>query len=319
MADQGRRLWGLEHDPDTEVTITTGATEAVFATLQGLLDVGDEVVVFEPSYDSYTASIAMAGAVPRPVPLRPDPARGRWVFDLEDLRVAVGPRTRLILLNSPHNPTGKVFDRQELAQIAAVALEHDLVVVTDEVYEHLTFDVDHVPMASLPGMWERTVRISSAGKSYSVTGWKVGWVCAPAPLTAAVRAAKQFVTFTSGTPFQHAVAVALQWGEEYLGPYRKGYAARRQLLCDGLREAGWDVIAPEGTYFAVADLRSVGITERDIDFCRRAPAEHGVAAVPVSVFCQDPRATAHLIRLAFCKTDDVIAEGVRRLEELVVR
>ena len=300
--------YDLHYDEDAEVTVTTGATEAVFAALQALLDVGDEVVVFEPTYDSYAASIAMAGAVAKPVRLQaPD-----WSYDAADLEAAVTPRTRVLLLNSPHNPTGKVFSGPELEHVAALCREHDIVAVTDEVYEHLAFEAPHAPLAQLDGMQERTVTISSAGKTFSVTGWKVGWACAPADLTAAVRSAKQFVTFTSGTPFQHAIAHALTLGHAYYEPLLEGYARRRELLRTGLEEVGFAVLPSAGTYFTTVDVRPLSELD-DVAFCRALPAEAGVAAVPTSGFYADPRAGRHLVRFAFCKTDAVIEEGLARL------
>jgi N-succinyldiaminopimelate aminotransferase len=305
---------GLSYDPDREVTITTGATEAVFATIQALVDVGDEVVLVEPVYDVYPAAVAMAGGVARTVQLRPDGAGG-WDLDDGDLHAAVGPRTRLVVLNTPHNPTGAVLSRALLERVAAVAAAHDVVVVSDEVYEHLTYDgVPHVSMAAIPGMHHRTVRISSAGKTFSVTGWKVGWACAPAELTAAIRAAKQWVTFTSGTPFQHAVAEALGWGRAYTEPLAIGYEARRDRLCAALADLGFGVRVPQGSYFATADIRPLGFAD-DRAFCLALPAAAGVAAVPVSAFHRDPRDGAGLVRVAFCKTDELVEEGVRRLRD----
>lgn len=303
---------GLTYDAEEEVTVTTGATEAMFATIMALVDPGDEVVVLEPVYDVYPAAVAMAGGVVRPVQLRPG-ADGRWTLDPAELAAAVSERTKAILVNSPHNPTGTVLDDDELAGIAAVAVDRDLVVVTDEVYEHLTFDgVVHRPLAGLPGMRERTVRISSAGKTFSVTGWKVGWACAPAELTAAVRAAKQWITFTSGTPFQHAVAQALTWGEEYFAPLVSGYAHRRDLLEAGLGDLGLEVSGSAGSYFLVTDIRPMGFAD-DLDFCRRLPAAVGVAAVPVSAFHTVPDEHRGFVRWAFCKTEPLLVQGVQRL------
>lgn len=313
IAGHATRHHGLGYDPDHEVTVTTGATEAMFATVMALVDPGDEVVIFEPVYDVYPAAVTMAGGVVRPVQLRP--GEGGWGFDPAELAAAVGPRTKAILLNSPHNPTGTVLGRGQLEAIAAVAIAHDVVVVTDEVYEHLTFDgVPHIPLATLPGMHQRTVRISSAGKTFSVTGWKVGWACAPAPLTAAIRAAKQWITFTSGTPFQHAVTQALTWGEEYFGPLTAGYVRRRDLLAAGLEGLGLPVSASVGSYFLVTDIRAAGFRD-DVAFCRMLPAHAGVAAVPVSAFHTDPTGHEGYVRWAFCKTDEMLAEGLQRLHD----
>ncbi|CAN5488249.1 pyridoxal phosphate-dependent aminotransferase [soil metagenome] len=315
IAGHATAHYGLAYDPDREVTVTTGATEAVFAAIMALVDPGDEVIVLEPVYDVYPAAITMAGGVVRPVQLRPD-AEGRWVPDAAELAAAVGPRTKALLLNSPHNPTGTVLRRPELEAIAATAIAHDLVVVTDEVYEHLTFGgARHIPIATMPGMHQRTVRISSAGKTFSVTGWKVGWACAPQPLTEAIRAAKQWITFTSGTPFQHAVAAALSWGRSHTDPLAADYARRRDVLAEGLQQAGLTPHHAEGTYFLVTDLRPLG-TDDDVAFCRDLPARAGVAAIPVSAFHTDPEAGTGggFVRWAFCKTDEMLAEGVRRLQ-----
>jgi N-succinyldiaminopimelate aminotransferase len=305
---------GLAYDPDHEVTVTTGATEAVFAAVQALVDVGDEVVLVEPVYDVYPAAVAMAGGVVRTVQMRPD-AGGRWHLDPADLAATCSARTRLLVLNSPHNPTGAVVSRAELEAIAAVAVAHDLVVVTDEVYEHLVYDgTPHVPMAAIPGMHHRTVRISSAGKTFSVTGWKVGWACAPAHLTVPIRAAKQWVTFTSGTPFQHAVAEALTWGHDYTAPLAAAYQSRRDRLCGGLADLGLDVSVPQGSYFATADIRPLGFDD-DVAFCRALPEAAGVAAIPVSAFHRDARDGRGRVRFAFCKTDELVDEGLRRLRD----
>ncbi|MBW3561295.1 MAG: pyridoxal phosphate-dependent aminotransferase [Actinobacteria bacterium] len=313
IAEHQQRFHGLAFDADAEITVTAGATEAIFATLQALLDVGDEVLTFEPFYDSYRASVAMAGAQLEVVTLRPPQDGGtRWTYDPAELEAKVSPRTRVLLLNSPHNPTGKVFSREELEHLAELCVTHDLVAVTDEVYEHLVFDGEHVPLASLPGMRERTVTISSAGKTFSFTGWKIGWTCAPPALTRAVRTAKQFVTFTNGTPFQWAVADGLQLEDDYFQGFVDDYRRRRDRLCDGLADAGFEVFVPEGTYFATVDIRSVGGTD-DVTFCRQLPARAGVAAVPTSGFYLHPERGRHLVRFAFCKTDAVIDEGIERL------
>lgn len=309
IASHQKRFWRLDYDPATEILATAGATEAICATLLALLETGDEVVVFEPFYDSYQASIAMAGAVARPVTLD----RRDRCFDPEDLAHAITPKTRLVLLNSPHNPTGKVFSIDELRVVADACVEHDLVAVTDEVYEHLVLDGRHVPLATLPGMRERTVTISSAGKTFSVTGWKIGWACAPAPLVDAVRTAKQFMTYVNGTPFQHAIAAALSADDALFDELATGYRARRDRLSAGLAEAGFDVLDSAGTYFVTVDLGS------DIDdraWCLELPERAGVAAVPASVFYADPRRGRGLVRFAFCKTDDVLDEGARRLRAL---
>jgi len=312
IADHQRRFYGLEVDPDTEVLVTAGATEAIAATILALAGPGDEVVTFEPYYDSYAASITLAGATRRTVLLRkPD-----FSFDGADLRAAFGPRTRLVLLNSPHNPTGKVFSRMELELIAGLAREYEAVVVTDEVYEHQTFDgIPHLPMATLPGMAERTVTISSAGKTFSVTGWKIGWLHAPAPLTTAVRAVKQFLTYVNGAPFQPAVAAALSLDDGFFAALATDLQSKRDLLSTGLRGAGFDVFTPRGTYFVLADAAPLGYDDA-LELCLTLPSRVGVAAVPVSVFHDDKDAARSLVRFAFCKRDHVLAEAVDRLARL---
>ena len=308
IARHQQHHYGLDLDPDTEVLVTTGCTEAIAAALLGLVDPGDEVVVLEPYYDSYVAMIQMAGGVRRPVTLRSPAFR----LDADELRAAVTPRTRFVLLNSPHNPTGTVLTRAELQAVADVALEHDLVVITDEVYEHLTFDDhEHVPLATLPGMFERTLTLSSAGKSYSVTGWKVGWVTGPAPLVAATLAAKQWLTFTSGSPLQPAVAQALDEEPDWPRALAASLQERRDLLCDGLEKLGLVVARPEGTYFALSDISSLGWAD-GMEFCLALPERAGVVAIPTQPF-HDSDAGDQLVRWAFCKEPAVIEEGLRRL------
>ena len=303
------RHYGLELDPDSQVVVTTGCTEAIAAALLGLVDPGDEVVVLEPYYDSYVAMIQMAGGVRRPVTLRAPDFR----LDPDELRAAVTPATRFILVNSPHNPTGTVLDRAELAAIAEVALEHDLVVITDEVYEHLTYDGHaHMPLATLPGMFDRTLTLSSAGKSYSFTGWKVGWATGPADLVAAVLAAKQWLTFTSGSPLQPAVAHALDEEPDFPSRLAADLRGRRDLLCAGLTEVGLDVRVPEGTYFATSDISGLGWSD-GMEFCLALPERAGVVAIPEQVFHDDADAGRHLVRWAFCKRTELIEEGLRRL------
>ncbi len=307
-----RRFYGLAVDPDTEVLVTCGATEAIAAALLALLDTGDEAIAFEPYYDSYAACISMAGAIRRPVTLRPPD----YALDVDALRAVVSPRTRLILLNSPHNPTGKVFSPDELAAIAAVAHEHDLVVVADEVYEHLIFDgLAHVPIATLPGMWERTLTISSAGKAFSFTGWKVGWATGPAALVSAVRTAKQFLTYVASGPFQYAAAVGLGLPDTYFATARDVLERKRDRLADGLTEVGFTVYRPQGTYFITADIRSLGETD-GMAFCLSLPERCGVVAVPTMVFYDDQDAGRPLVRFAFCKRMRVLDEAVDRLHAL---
>lgn len=304
--------WGLTVDPQTEVVVTTGATEAIAGALLGLLDPGDEVIVLEPYYDSYVAMIQMAGAVRRPITLQPPDFRPR----IDDMRDAVNTRTRMILLNSPHNPTGTVLTGDELNEIAQIAIDNDLVVVTDEVYEHLTFDVPHIPIASLPGMPERTLTISSGGKTFSFTGWKVGWASGPAPLVDATTTAKQFLTFTSGAPLQPAIAHALNnCGRDYFDAFRAGMRQQRDLLSDGLDAAGLTVYRPQGTYFVTTDIRPLGY-EDGVEFCRQLPGMCGVVAVPTQVFYDDPELGRPLVRWAFCKRPEVLTEACHRLDGL---
>jgi N-succinyldiaminopimelate aminotransferase len=312
IARHQRRFYGLEPDPDTEVLVTAGATEAIAASILALTEPGDEVVTFEPYYDSYAASIALAGATRRTVVLRaPD-----FTFEPNELRAAFTERTRVVLLNSPHNPTGKVFSRAELGLVAELAREHDALVVTDEVYEHQTFDgTPHVPIATLPGMAHRTITISSAGKTFSVTGWKIGWLHAPAPLTAAVKAVKQFLTYVNGAPFQPAVAGALDLEDGFFRELGADLQRKRDLLSDGLRAAGLDVFTPKGTYFVVTDVTPLGYPD-GIELCWQLPELVGVAAVPVAVFCDQPEAARSLVRFAFCKRDDVLTEAAERLAKL---
>jgi N-succinyldiaminopimelate aminotransferase len=320
IAEHVERFSRLVYDPADEVLVTAGATEALTAALIALVEPGDEVVLFEPMYDSYAAGIAMAGGVARPVPLHP-PAdgTGRWTFDPAELEAAITPRAKLLLINTPHNPTGKVFTAEELAGLAGHAIDHDLLVLTDEVYEHLVFPgTRHVPIAGLPGMRGRTLTVSSAGKTFNVTGWKVGWVYGPAPLVSAVRTAKQFLTYVNGGPFQPAVAAGLAMSDGYFAAVARDLERRRDTLVAGLRDAGLPVITPEATYFATVDVRPVQPDGDGVAFCRSLPARAGVVAVPTVVFYDPEHAHLgrHLVRFAFCKGDDVLAEAVTRLRRL---
>ncbi|MFD5076489.1 aminotransferase class I/II-fold pyridoxal phosphate-dependent enzyme [Streptomyces sp. NPDC058371] len=302
---------GVAYRPQDEVLVTTGATEAVAAALLAFCDPGDEVVTFDPCYDAYPAGARIAGARVSPAALTVTP--DGFALDLEALRAAVGPRARVLLLNSPHNPTGKVFTPEELADIAAVCQAHDLTVVTDEVYEHLVYDGGrHVSIASLPGMRERTLVISSAGKSLNVTGWKIGWACGPARLVAAVASTKQFLTYASGTPFQAAVAAMLSSGTEWVEGLRDDLEHNRNVLAQGLRKAGLGVFPGEGGYFLQVDVRSWGY-ESGTAFCRELPHRAGVVAVPTSAFYQSSDAPDWLVRFGFCKGQDVLQEAVQRL------
>ena len=312
IAAHQRRFHGIELDPDGEVLVTTGATEAIAAALLALCEPGDEVVTFEPYYDSYAACIAMAGATRRVVTLRPP----GYALDPDELAAAFTDRTRLVLLNSPHNPTGKVFDRADLEHVARLCTERDVLAVTDEVYEHLVFDGrEHVPLATLPGMRDRTVSISSAGKTFSFTGWKIGWATGPRELVAAVQTAKQFLTYVSGAPFQPAVALALGLPDDYFARFTADLQAKRDRLCAGLAAAGLDVFEPAGTYFVTADIRPLGF-EDGRAFCRELPGRAGVVAVPTVVFYDDEEAGRPLVRFAFCKRDAVIDEAAARLAQL---
>lgn len=305
----------IEYDPNTEVLVTVGATEAIAATLIALTETGDEVIVIEPYYDSYTAAVAMAGAALRVVSLV-ESADGRFALDLEAVRAAITPATRAILVNSPHNPTGTVFTKQQLAGLAKLCVEHDLIAITDEVYEHLTFDeAEHFPLAGFPGMRDRTVSISSAGKSFNCTGWKIGWLCSSPELVAAVQAAKQFITFVSGGPLQPAVAYALEEELDWVEILRGSLMAKRDRLSAGLAEAGFAVRKTEGTYFVCADVRPLGFTDA-AELAYQLPERVGVAAVPVKVFTDHPDEWKHLLRFAFCKEDSVLDEAIERLHKL---
>lgn len=312
IAEHQDRFYGLVHDPDTEVLVTAGATEALAAAIMALCEAGDEIVVFEPCYDSYGPCAAIVGARLRPVTLRPDPATGKFAFDPDELRRAFTGHTRLVLLNNPHNPTGKVFTVDELRLIAELCVAHDVIAVTDEVYEHLTFTLTHIPLAMLPGMDERTLTISSAGKTFSFTGWKIGWAVGPAPLVQAVRTVKQFLTYVNGAPFQPAIALALRLDDAYYMGIAVDLERKRDLLAAGLREGGLTVYEPDGTYFVVADIAP--ITGDDaVTYCRALPERVGVVAIPASVFYETPGEGSTLVRFAFCKRDEVLAEAVERL------
>ncbi|WP_054816501.1 pyridoxal phosphate-dependent aminotransferase [Nocardia arizonensis] len=309
-ADRARR-YGTEYDPDSEVLVTVGATEAISAALLGLVEPGSEVVLIEPYYDSYAAAVALAGATRRTARLVPD--GDRFVLDLDSLRAAITPATRMLVVNSPHNPTGTVLGRADLTAIAEIACAHDLLVLADEVYEHLVFDgVEHISLAALPGMAERTVVVSSAAKTFSVTGWKTGWACAPAHLLDGVLAAKQFMTFVAGGPFQPAVAYALANELDWVAKLRDTLSDRRIRLSTALADTGFDVKYSAGGYFVCADITPMGATD-GLEFCRSLPDRLGVAAVPVSVFADDKASWDRLVRFTFCKQDRTLDEGVRRL------
>lgn len=313
VAAHQERRYGLSYDPDAEVLVTAGATEAIAAALLALVEPGDEVVAFEPYYDSYAACIAMAGGTRVPVTLRPH--EGRFRLDLDELRAAVTDRTRLLLINTPHNPTGTVLTREELTAIAELAVERDLLVITDEVYEHLVFDdAEHIPLATFPGMRERTVSIGSAGKTFSFTGWKVGWITAAPGLVSAVRSAKQFLTYVSSGPFQYAVAEALALPDTYFEAFREDMRTKRDLLAAGLKEAGFEVFTPSGTYFITTDIRPLGETD-GFAFCRALPERAGVVAIPNAVFYDHREAGAPFVRFAFCKRTSVLEDAAERLRK----
>ena len=323
VAQHQQRFYGLTYDPDAEVLVTAGATEAIAAAMLALLEPGDEVIAFEPFYDSYAACIAMAGARRVPLTLRAPTFRP----DLDELRSLITPRTRLLLVNSPHNPTGMVLRPDEVAAIAALAIEHDLLVVTDEVYEHLVFAsgvsaggggtdaaaaAGHHPIAALPGMRERTVSISSSGKTFSFTGWKVGWVTGTAELVAAVRTAKQYLTYVSAGPFQYAIATALALPDAYFADFRADLQAKRDLLATGLADVGFDVYVPDGTYFITTDVTPLG-SKDGIEFCQALPGRCGVVAIPNVVFYDNADIGRPQVRFTFCKRREVLQEAVDRL------
>ncbi|WP_286132757.1 aminotransferase class I/II-fold pyridoxal phosphate-dependent enzyme [Arthrobacter sp. OY3WO11] len=313
VAVHQQRFYGLSPDPATEVVITTGATEAIAASLLAFAGPGDEVLTLEPFYDSYGAVIGLSGATHVTAPLlAPD-----FMPDMAALEAAFSPRTKIVLLNNPHNPTGAVFPREVLQRIVDLARTHNSILVTDEVYEHLTFGVSHVPVASLPGAADRTITISSAGKTFSLTGWKIGWLTGPEDLVAAVRTVKQFLTYSSGTPFQSAIAVGLGLPDSFYEGIAASLERKRDILSEGLRAAGFDVFSPQGTYFVNVDTAPLGITD-SVDLARRLPALVGVAAIPVPVFCHEEGAqrTRSLLRFAFCKKDGVLHEAAGRLASL---
>jgi N-succinyldiaminopimelate aminotransferase len=313
IARHQQRFYGLTVDPATEVLVTAGATEAIAAAVLALCETGDEIVTFEPTYDSYRACAAMAGASLRVVTLHAGP--DGYTFDEDELRRAFTARTRMVLLNSPHNPTGKVFSRAELDVIARLCEQHDVVAVTDEVYEHLVFDGEHVPLCSLPGMRERTLTISSGGKTFSFTGWKIGWAVGPAALVAAVRTAKQFLTYVNGAPFQHAIAYALGLPDEYYDGFVADMRTKRDCLLGGLREAGFEVYEPQGTYFITTSIAPFG-EDDGLAFCRSLPERCGVVAVPNVVFYEHEDLGRALVRFTFCKRLDVLSEAATRLKAL---
>jgi N-succinyldiaminopimelate aminotransferase len=313
IAAHQQRFYGLEYDPDSEILVTAGATEALAGALIALLDTGDEVVVLEPMFDSYAPCIAMAGAVAKPVTLRPP----HYGFDPDELRAAITPKTKLILFNSPHNPTGRVFTREEVQLIADLAVEHDLLVLTDEVYEHLVFDgAEHVALAAFPGLSERTLVISSGGKTFNTTGWKIGWLCGPAELITAVRTAKQFLTYVNGGPFQPAIATGLGLSDTFYRELAADLQAKRDRLLPGLVDAGFTVYPTSATYFVTVDIRPLDPSGDGMEFCRKLPHRCGVVAIPTEVLYMNKHEGRHLVRFAFCKKLEVLDEAVTRLKTL---
>jgi N-succinyldiaminopimelate aminotransferase len=323
VAEHSRRFHGMEVDPETMVTVTSGATEALFDAVQGLVDPGEEVILFEPFYDSYEASVVMAGGVPRFVLLRPpDAAHRTWWFDEEELRAAFGPKTRLVVVNTPNNPTGKVYTRAELELLRNLCEQHDALVLSDEVYEHLVYSpARHVRPATVPGLWERTVTVSSAGKTFGLTGWKVGWAIAPPPLRSAVQAAHQFVTFATASPLQAAVARALQLPDAYFEGLVSDYRRKRDLLGDALAGAGLRILPTEGTYFTMVEIPPDAGFDDDVAFCRWLTLEVGVAAIPPSVFygAEHRVQGRRLARFAFCKRDETLRVAAERIASLGVK
>ncbi|MCC7535995.1 MAG: aminotransferase class I/II-fold pyridoxal phosphate-dependent enzyme [Deltaproteobacteria bacterium] len=311
LSESYARRYGLDYAPLREITVTSGATEAIFDSIAALTDVGDEVVLFEPYYDSYRASVCMAGAIPRTVTLRPP----RFDFDPAELERAFGERTRVCVLNTPHNPTGKTFCREELEHVARLCIRHDVVCVADEVYEHLVYEGSHVPIATLPGMRERTVTISSLAKTFSLTGWKIGWALAPEDLTRAVRAAHQWVTFATATPLQHGAVAAVRSDESYFRALVASYRAKRDRLAGALADLGLEVYLPAGTYFVCAGFSRFGFDD-DVAFCRHLIEKVGVAAIPPSAFFDDPADGRSFVRFAFCKRDETLEAAIARLQAL---
>ncbi|HEY1594377.1 MAG TPA: aminotransferase class I/II-fold pyridoxal phosphate-dependent enzyme [Thermoleophilaceae bacterium] len=309
IARHQRARYGIELDPDTQVQVTFGATEALASALLALVKPGDEVAMLDPSYDSYAAVVALAGGVPRPIPLDPP----HWRVEGDAVDAVVGERTRVLLVNSPHNPTGRVLDAQELEVLADACRRHDVIALTDEVYEHLIYDGEHIPISTRDGMAGRTITVSSLGKTHSFTGWKIGWATGPAELVAAVRGVKQFLTFAGGTPLQHAAVVALDQAGDEASKLASTLATKRDLLADGLRAAGFDVLHTSGTYFLTADARPLGFDDA-VELCERLPLDAGVVAIPVSAFTAEPADRVRpLVRFAFCKRREVLEDAVKRL------
>jgi N-succinyldiaminopimelate aminotransferase len=314
IAAHQKRFYDLDIDGNMGVVVTTGASEALNSAVLALIDDGDEVLVFEPMFDVYAAGISLARGVRVAVPLTGPGLRP----DIDRLRAAVTPRTRAILLNSPHNPSGIVFSRAELEAVAAIALEHDLLVISDEAYEHLWFDDHvHIPISTLPGMFDRTITIGSGGKMFSFTGWKVGWASGPTDLIAAVRVVRQHLTYVSGGPFQHAMAHGLGMPDQYYTEYRRSMSEQRDILSAGLASLGFEVIPSQGSYYLTTDVRSVGAPD-GLTFCRELPHQVRVVAIPHQVFCYDESVGKPFVRWAFCKRPAVLKEAIDRLGGLQI-
>jgi N-succinyldiaminopimelate aminotransferase len=312
VAAHQKRFWGMEFDPESEVVITAGASEAIVASLLGLCNLGDEVICFEPYYDAYAVNVSMAGAVRRCVTLRPP----LFAIDIDAVRATITPLTKAVLINNPHNPSGTVFDESQLAAVAALCVDHDLVCISDEVYEHLLFDGRvHRPMATFAGMRDRTITISSAAKTFNATGWKVGWACASQPLASAVRTAKQFLSYSGGTPFQYAITEALALPDSYYLTLQSNMQAQRDVLVGGLRSAGLDVLDSQGTYFVTTDITSLGFDDGEA-FCWQLPERCGVVAIPEVVFYDDKSVGRSLVRFAFCKRPEILQQAATQLARL---
>lgn len=310
IAARFKKDTGLEVDPEKEVTVTSGCTEAIAATMLGLINPGDEVIIFAPFYDSYEATLSMAGAKIKSITLHPPD----FAVPVDELKSAITKDTRAIMINTPHNPTGKMFSREELELIASLCIENDVLVFTDEVYDKLAFEAEHICMASLPGMYERTVTMNSIGKTFSLTGWKIGWAIAPPHLTWGFRQAHSFLTFATSTPMQWAASVALKAPDTYFEELKRDYLMKKEILVEGLKAAGFIVYPSSGTYFVVVDHTPFGY-ENDVAFCEYLIREVGVVAIPTSVFYLDPEEGKNLVRFTFCKDEDTLRAAVKRMKE----
>jgi N-succinyldiaminopimelate aminotransferase len=311
LSEHSSRFYGLSYDPETEVTVTVGASEAMMAAAMTLVDPGSEVIVFEPFYEFYRSAVEFAGGTVVPVPMLPPD----FALDLDRVRAAIGPRTKGIILNSPQNPTGKMLSREELAGLAALCVEHDLFAITDDVYEHLAFSRPHLPLAGFPGMRERTIRISSAGKTFSVTGWRIGWAYAPAEITRSFRIAKTAITFCAAAAFQPVVAMALRMSDGFFAERTAMYRERRDFMVEGLRKAGIPVLVPDGAMYVTADFGPLGVTD-GVAFAKSLPGTAGVAVIPISAFCVNKAPFASLLRVTFCKPFETLAAGLERFSAL---